>query len=172
MKLCVVDWPLVVEFLKAVLGPVTVVVVATLAIRNFRAQKLIERRLDWYEKTYRALGRTGPLFAFEARVEPSRRDDYVQRADKAAQELAELMTEGWLYARQSGFEALQRAHEDIARILSTSKRPMPVEAADEIGDVCNILAIALAKEMRNELKAGDVSPIPGVTKTTRPDSEQ
>lgn len=169
MDACAVNWPLVLEFLteipKAFAAPLTAVVVAWFAVRGFRRQKAIERRVDWYEKMHRSLAGTANAYALAAYMDDSK-DARNAAAQAASNELAFLCTGGFMYADQRGFEAMQRLYEGMAHLqVGVGIGPIAPSTADAVGDMCNRAADVLAQEFRKELRLDEVTPRAGVTQT-------
>lgn len=164
-------WELALEYVRALAGPVgtvlTAYVVARFAMTGFRKQKLTERRIDWYEKLHRLLGSTGRAYFLAANmVDPSQRTEHQMAAYEMEKELSSLADQGWLYATQSGLDALQIMGENLARAHVSSRNDAISPAlAEEVTRACYEAANALAFEFRRELGTPIVHPKSGVTRT-------
>ena len=162
-----IDWPLVLEFTKVLAAPLAAIIVARQAIKSFRHQKRIERRLEWYERIHRKLGMVGRSFARAGAIQDAKRIEREEAAYRAGQELAEVADDAWLYAEQSGFEAVQRLSEGMtsAYVDRVKGKISFSEMADRVAQLSSVTANSLANEARKELGAALVKPAPGVTKT-------
>lgn len=145
-----VNWPLVLEFVKALAAPTAAVIVAwtaaKLAIRGFRSQKLIERRLDWHESMFERLQRTATAFN---RASISGRKDHVEEAHEALAELLLLSMTATLYADQQGLFAVTKLIADIE--LPDSMQITP-SIAEMVQQACTQAMEVLAAQLRNDLK--------------------
>lgn len=167
--MCEVDWKLLLEFVRASMPLLAGVAVALLAVRGFREQKAIERRCDWCEKVHRQLTRTSTLF-LRAAVGPP--EEQVTRRDEAlnaGMELAGLADEGWMYAAQPGFEAVQRLFEGMAQahveVYRTGR--VSAELAERVSTLCLMTSSEIALELRRELRLRMPKARTGVTRTVR-----
>lgn len=165
-----VDWQLVLEFAKVLAAPLAAIIVARQAISSFRKQKLIERRLDWYGSIHRKLGAVGRAFARAGGINDAKQREREEDAYRAGQELAEMTDEAWLYAEQSGFEAIQRLTEGMASayVARTEGRISFAHMAEQVTNLSRLVSNALANEMRKELRVSPVRPVLGITKTVTP----
>jgi len=159
-----VNWPLILEFVKALAAPtaavVAVIVASKRAVEAFRAQKLIERRLTWYEGMIEGLKQAdrGYLEAFISR----RREV----ADAAWERLAAVDQLGFgamMYADRDGVDAVLRWQERIAELASP--REATVESARSFTLASADLATILTNEVRKDLRLGALpSSSPMITK--------
>lgn len=157
-----IDWLLVLEFVKALAGPVATVTAAVLvarfAITNFRAQKLIERRLDWHEQVHRALYATSDAYTradYANKINDSHAGEAWGEASLQSKRLAELCGEAWLYASQSGFAAIdefQQAMKD-SHVEFAGKS---TELARTVNAICMSAASKLSTEMRADMRIDDL----------------
>ena len=151
------DWHLILEFTKALAGPVATLtgalVVARLALSNFRAQKAIERRLDWHEKVHRALHATAdasPRAAVAQKLQDPSTGALWATAHSEARRLGELCGECWLYARQSGFAAIDKLQRELGKAHMDSKAD-PHKLAERVNAVCMTAASQLSTDLRGAL---------------------
>jgi len=149
-----VDWPLVLDFVKAVAAPLAAVVAvflaSRLAVRGFRSQKLLERRLDWYEKMVAQLWATSSAY-WEAALpgEELERDKLGAKAFRSGKALLVLAHQSALYADTSGHEAVALFVTEWGRVGLADPT---IEGHNDIQTACKRLADALATEMRKDLR--------------------
>lgn len=99
-----IDWHLLLDFAKVAYGPtatlVGIYVAARLGVRAFKKQKALERRLDWFEKSYRLLKNLPVEFQLAALHltldSPEARSDF-DKAMESALALANQLTLTILY---------------------------------------------------------------------------
>ena len=160
--MCALDWQQVLEFLKAVAAPAAtlgaVVLVARYAISTFRAQKLIERRLDWHEKVHRSLHSTSDAYAraaYATRINDPQAGKRWQAAGTQSERLAELCAESWLYARQAGFAAV----EDFQQKMRDGHVEFAGKGdalAERVMRICMSTASRLSADMRRDMGIEDL----------------
>jgi hypothetical protein len=151
------DWLLVLEFAKALSPVVAALVVAFVGLHAFRRQKRIERRLDWYGQMHQALGRASNAYVvvahFVAKANVERRDYWLKEAFTAVHGLQAISDGAWLYADQTGFDAVMKLNAGMATIdhASLANQEDSQHLADTASGLCNSAATALSAEMRREL---------------------
>ena len=152
----------VLPYVQALAGPAaalaSVWLVAARGLASFRRQKAIERRLDWYESVYRLLGRTGNVYLWAASAaehgEVDRAAQRVREALEVSQDLAGISADCWLYATQSGFEAIGQLTAKLAKshVGARADGVITRQLANQVADLCNTTALTLAADIRREMQ--------------------
>lgn len=157
--MCVINWPLLLEFVKALAAPVagvaSVVLVSYLGVGAFKRQKAVERRLEWYDQAYCLLGRTGKAFAVASiwNKHDTEGKAYFDAAMESSQALGDHLEQSWLYADQGAHDAVEtlgKIMEEVhVRILQSQRIAGP--DAQAIANACHTAALEFAVGMRNNL---------------------
>jgi hypothetical protein len=145
------DWQLVLEFVKALAAPtaavIAVVTAARLALRSFRYQKLLERRLDWYEAMLTAL--SNAYLAYARTIRENRHDTAEDEAIAAIRSATELATKATLYADASGVTAMHKWVQEAVALFGPFD-PTP-ESFARFEAACGAAGGTLTTEMRRDL---------------------
>ena len=160
--LCVVNWPLVLEFTKVLAAPVLslfgAIWISRLAVRTFIAQKSFERRVEWYVAIHRAIT-TLPVacnhwahaVARGNDLEIERRKDDAMAAQRG---LAQLGTDGVLFASPRALDAVKRLTGKLSgtgsMLADLIERPT-WQTAHPIEVACTEAGLAIADEMRQAM---------------------
>lgn len=162
------NWPLILEFTKALAGPVAAVIAALFAVRAFRYQKLLERRLEWYAQAARAL--LGFQMAISKFPLEENKDAAREALDVQVQELLHLFMGAAMYADRKGYWAYSRF---LTYLPSLPTRFTPEDSKAVIEPVSAALT-ALVNEIRKDLRIGRLQdlPDPPPLSTTTPASER
>jgi hypothetical protein len=149
------EWKLVLEFVKALAAPtaavVAVVTAARMAVRGFRAQKLLDRRLDWYEAMISLLWDTSSAYWQAALpAEEKERLKAGSNAFESGTNLIRLASKSALYTDPEG-------HEAVVAFLSRWRdgivgRDPSLEIHAKVQEVCISTSNALEREMRKDLR--------------------
>jgi phytoene/squalene synthetase len=155
-----VDSPLVLEVVKALAPPVAAVLAVFIAsdraVRAFRYQKLIERRLDWYETAINALFKAPD--SFQAMMEELD-EEAVRKALDAIQEISTLSHGSFMYAEKEGYQALIDWSSRVKALVPFPKdKPGRLDSARQFKKGCYRTARLLVHEMRKELRLRPFSP--------------
>jgi hypothetical protein len=161
--MCAVDWQLVLDYVKALAGPLATligaIVVTRLALANFRSQKAIERRLDWHERMHRSLHATADLYmraALAGRIPGNDAGEAWRRAYDESKKLGEVCGECWLYASQSGFAAVDELQQAM-RDAHVEAGTRPDELATRVESTCMLAASRLSDDIRKDLRMGQLT---------------
>ena len=155
------------EITKAFAGPVATVLavflVSVLGLRAFRAQKALERRLEWYERAYALLDETAEFYSQWPSYAESQSPEAKARLDesmKAANALRDHLGRSWLYADQDAHEAVEslrdNIHEAHERMLQ-SGHVLPAEVKRIIVS-CTITSLRLSIGIRKQLALPPLKP--------------
>ena len=164
---CNIDWPLLLQFVKALAGPAATVVavglVSSQALRTFRGQKTIERRLDWYERLLRqidhvvvalnAAGLRWKLAKDQAETKAAAGD-----FGKAVDDLRDLFDSGFMYATATGLVEVKRLTDALHEFLGHQIPADDFSNYQVTIDVCNDVSTALANDIRREMGMNPLGP--------------
>jgi len=151
----IVDWPLVLDFTKALASPIAAVTAVylggRLTIRGFRAQKLIERRLNWYEQASESIAE---MLLTADRAIYSGEETEVENARHAAFQAMECCVKAPIYAEKVGLDAmmiwLSRVRPLVASALSKN-------TVEQLRSACADVRFSIANEIRADLRLSPVS---------------
>lgn len=143
-------WHLVVEFVKALAGPVAAVLAVWIAsiraVHGFRAQKLIERRLDWYEKVIKQLDVTAR--AYDSLGRDPQRPELRENVEREIKAMHALNDGALMYADSAGVRALATFNINAGKALHV---PDLVKGSEELRTVCGQAQYELVSEVRKDL---------------------
>lgn len=158
---CGVDWPLVLEFTKALAGPVatvtSVVLVARFALSKYRTEKVTERRLQWYDAALSKLGEATDVFGkLEGAIRAGNREQGAELYPQALRMISVLAAhfeQALLYAPQSSIDVIQRAMKEMTALQRKSYEPTGTtpEIVRELAMECMVAAAKLSEDARREL---------------------
>ncbi|MGV3709644.1 MAG: hypothetical protein ACO1Q7_12470 [Gemmatimonas sp.] len=155
MNACVIDWATWWDVLKAGVQAGIAIWAVRFAVSNFRKQKGIEFRTDWYRRSHFAIGETAVAVTEAIAGQP---EEQRVAAKRATEKLLAIFDESYLLAAQNGHNAvidLQRVVVDMDHRLGSGHPPSKAEAVD-FAIRCARVANALALEHRTELQLGAV----------------
>ena len=161
---CGIDWPMVLAFTKATAAPVATIasalIISAFAVRTYRKQKALERRIGWYEATHRILDQVKTHYWMWNPTPDEFQKGEGQPIDpNLGQLVAELQSQvetSWLYASRRGFEAIQRANVRLEKLHGHGKG-VDRKTIEAVVRIIDEASIALANEMRRELGMEDLS---------------
>ena len=132
------------EFAK-VLAPILAVSIGAFwAVRGFRKQKQIERRLSWYEDMVKQLTRTGDAVALAA-VHGG-----VATARDEVSILLSLTYQGLMYVERGGVAAIEELIDSL-KVLQ-GRDSIPSGSAVKVVAACHVTMTRLVIEMRRDLR--------------------
>lgn len=154
-----VDWPLVLEFLKVLASPAATLtaafLVAHFAVRTFRRQKALERRLDWHERAVRLLSKTADLaMEYRAALElkfPESAVTFLSALLSSRAELFALFADAEIYATQDAYDEIQGFLKKLDTLSARMNGLQPGEElqwAKEFIRLCLDAERSLAKDAR------------------------
>ena len=155
-----IDWHLVLAFVKVLVPPTAAVVgavlVSMLGVKAFRRQKAFERRLTWCEDTYVLLDRT-PLamvtaahYADQA-TEPGK--ERLRAAMEVSGQLVNVLSLSWLFSDPETHRAIERLAAILGAIhdrIDASGRISQPDAV-EYTDACQRTSLILAARIREDM---------------------
>lgn len=152
------DWPLLLEFTKALAAPTAAIVVVFIAssraVKGFRSQKLIERRLSWYEVT--AEGLVKAAFRYRLAVQAPDDVDATNEANDALSLVMQQHSAALIYAERAGYTALNEWVSGISTL------PPPRESSELVSEwfhqLSAVTASVLIEEARKEMRLPQIAP--------------
>jgi hypothetical protein len=154
-------WHLVLEFVKALAGPTAAVlavwIASSRALRGFRVQKALERRLDWYESMIQALAKAAMKSSALTSPEGTELERRIE-ADRAITDAVLLSGAAEMYADAEGVRAMD-AFAVAAKLLEDDKQFTKDEAKAFLVS-CAVAAGVLSEETRKDLRLRRVRPLP------------
>lgn len=148
------NWPLILEFTRALAGPLAAVIAAFFAVRAFRYQKLLERRLEWYAQAGRALlGYQMMIIKFPSE---ENKDAAREALDAQVQELLHLFMGAAMYADKKGYWAYSR----FLTYLPTLPTQFTSESSQAVFEPVSTALTALVNEIRKNLRIGRLKDLP------------
>jgi hypothetical protein len=155
----VIDWHLLLDFVKALAPPVAAVtgvwLAGQLAVRGFRRQKMIERRLNWYDEVLERLEEM--VVTAEKAVTALGDEALLTEARTAAYSAIRSVSKAHVYAERSGFDALAKWGEEVHPIVTSALTP---DAVQRLRAKCSEISVALSVEVRSDLLLKQLYPSP------------
>ncbi|HYJ79120.1 MAG TPA: hypothetical protein VEW03_05950 [Longimicrobiaceae bacterium] len=146
----------IVAVVKELAGPAAgvfgIYIAARQAIKGFRAQKLLERRLDWYDRMIKEVG------GAQVAVEVAGLEGSPEAGGNARWRLAAARDTGWqsnLYASPSGHREVEAWRERVRQVAYHHPPVMGQPESESVSAACTHLVKVLAAEMRRDLGAVD-----------------
>jgi len=155
---CDIDWRLVLAFTKALAGPLATLVgayvVSAMALRTFRGQKTIEKRVEWYERLYKQLDTlTAALTNLGAELEHSgtSRVAALQRAQEATGGMGTVCDEGFVYASRPVFKAIEEFFHALGIFNQAQSRGLTAEDVAALRASSINLSTVLSQDVRKDM---------------------
>lgn len=158
--MCIVDWQIVLEFVKALGTPAAAVfgiwLASHLAVKGFRKQKTIERRLDWYERIHRDIARLKHAHVRSAlpadSVDEATRKEVVTQVHDALYQLVATAGEASLYAHQKAFQTVWNLRLSLQSLDEEwEHRPQTTQKIESAVCLLQNASDVLAEEIRAEM---------------------
>ena len=158
--MCAIDWHLVLEFVKALAGPIATVVAALIAVRFalriFLGQKTIERRLEWFTRLYSEIDtliasvvNMGSLIKLQ---KPEALEIVRKQFHASSEQLRPTCDQAVLYASRTAFKEIQRLRVVIIEFHRTEfTEGLKLENVLAFTEVCNGISQSLSADIRKEL---------------------
>jgi hypothetical protein len=155
-----IDWQLVLEFLKALAGPIAtvtaVLIAAKLALRTFLGQKAIERRLEWFGRLHHQVD---VLIACAVDIRSLMELDKTDALGKRrsgflalSEQLRATCDEGALYASQDILHTIQQLRNAIIRFhVAQHEGTLDHAAVTAFIDQCDRVLQSLRAQLRAEM---------------------
>lgn len=153
-----VDWPLALEFTKALAGPIAtvavVVVVARQARLTFLRQKVAEKRFDWHETVHSVLDELHKAY-IDIQIAGERKES-IEPAVNAMKAIGlrflKIADRSWLFAGPRGFHAVQQLISQLAEAREWEMKSFSASHVAKVADLLETASIVLSAELREHMK--------------------
>jgi len=153
------NWQLILEFTKALAGPIATLVgaylVSRMALRTFRGQKTIEKRVDWYERIYKQLELLNvALTSLASDIEKSNSTQArqsMQGVKEALGPLENICDEAFVYASARVFKEIPKFIEAVGRFANSIPQGGTIADAQSLRDVAIHFSTVVSRDIRSQM---------------------